>query len=507
MSTTPRPSQSPPPSPDTEGKRLTGDLTKDLTALRTLAHNTADLITRPITVSGIRMSFVMMEGMTDLNKIGQALIRPLTSRSFVSPEAVFDWIEQTTIVGDVQDHYEYEQILSLVMIGFLAVLVDGVPKAVVMGVQGFAYRSISAPDSEVNERGSRESFTEPLKINLSMIRRRMRSGSVKFENIELGSESRTLAALIYNPDAVSPALLIEVRSRLRRIRLKVVLDSGYLQPFLEGRHRSLFSEVGISERPDTVCGKVLEGRIAILVDGSPYALIVPYLFIENFQSFDDYARRPYFAAFIRLLKYISFAISLFLPGLYVAISTFHPAVLPHALLFNIATAEETTPFPLMFEALIIHFLYEIMREAGLRLPRPVGHAVSIVGALVIGDAAVTAGIIGAPMVMVVALTAISSFVVPSLYEPAALLRFFFIILGGLTGLYGLALAGAALLVNLCQINSLGVPYTAPVSPFTPGAMRDALIRSSWKKLSGFSARIQDLTGSDLEESGGSHEGK
>ena len=505
MSRIPPPSQSPPPSSRTEGKRMTGDLTRDLVALRALAHNTADLITRPITVCGLRLSFVMMEGMTDLNKIGQALIRPLLSRSFSSPEALFNWIEQTTVVGDVQDHYEYEQILSLVMAGFLAVLVDGVPKAVVMGVQGFAYRSISTPDSEVNERGSRESFTEPVKINLSMIRRRMRSGSVCFENLELGSESRTLAVMVYNPEAVSPALLQEVRSRLRRVRLKVILDSGYLQPFLEGRHLSLFSEVGVSERPDTVCAKVLEGRIAILVDGSPYALIVPYLFVENFQSFDDYARRPYFAVFIRLLKYIAFAVSIFLPGLYVAVATFHPAVLPHALLFNIAAAEETTPFPLVFEALIIHFLYEIMREAGLRLPRPVGHAVSIVGALVIGDAAVTAGIIGAPMVMVVALTAISSFVVPSLYEPSALLRFLFIILGGLTGLYGLALAGAALLVNLCQVNSLGVPYTSPVSPFTPGAMRDALIRASWKKLSGVSARIQDLNGSDLKKTGGSDE--
>lgn len=491
------PSQSPSPSPETEGKRLTGELSRDLVALRTLAHNTADLITRPITICGLHLNLVMMEGMVDLNKLDQALIRPLLSRHFEDAAAVFDWVEQTAVVGDVKDVYEYDQILSLVMTGFLALLVDGVPRAIIMGVQGYPYRSISEANSEVNEKGSRESFTEPLKINLTMIRRRMRSGSVCFENVEIGSESHTLAALIYNPDAVSPKLLREVRSRLRQIRMKVVLDSGYLQPFLEGKTLSPFSEVGTSERPDTVCAKVLEGRIAILVDGSPYALIVPYLFMENFQSFDDYSRRPYFAAFIRLLKYIAFFISIFLPGIYVAVATFHPAVLPHALLFNIASAEETTPFPLVFEALIIHFLYEIMREAGLRLPRPVGHAVSIVGALVIGDAAVTAGIIGAPMVMVVALTAISSFVVPSLYEPVAVLRFVFIILAGLTGLYGMALAGGALLVNICRINSLGVPYTAPVSPFTFRAMRDVLIRESWKKLAGKSARVQDLNGSDL----------
>ncbi|MGI5893264.1 MAG: spore germination protein [Candidatus Merdivicinus sp.] len=493
----PRPSQSPSPSPQTEGKRLTGHLSEDLISIRTLAHNTADLITRPLTICGISINLIMMEGMVDLNKLDQAVIRPLLSRSFSSAEAVFDWVEQTAVVGDVKDVYEYEQILSLVMTGFLAFLVDGVPRAIIMGIQGYPYRSISEPGSEVNEKGSRESFTEPLKINLTMIRRRMRSGSICFENIEIGSDSHTLAAMVYNPAQVSPELLQEVRNRLRRIPMKMVLDSGYLQPFLEGQTTSLFSEVGMSERPDTVCAKVLEGRIAILVDGSPYALIVPYLFIENFQSFDDYSRRPYFAGFIRLLKYIAFFISIFLPGIYVAVATFHPAVLPHALLFNIASAEETTPFPLVFEALIIHFLYEIMREAGLRLPRPVGHAVSIVGALVIGDAAVTAGIIGAPMVMVVALTAISSFVVPSLYEPTAVLRFIFIILAGLTGLYGMAIAGGALLINICRINSLGIPYTAPLSPFTPKAMRDVLIRFGWKKMAGKSAKIQDLNGSDL----------
>lgn len=493
----PTPTQSPPPQPQKGDGHLTGNLTKDLIAIREQAHNTSDLITRPITVCGIQMNLVMMEGMVDLNKLDEAFIRPLLSKQFGDGAAVFDWVEQTTVVGDVKDVYEYDQILSLVMTGFMAVLVDGVAKSIVMGVQGYPYRSISEPNSEVNEKGSRESFTEPIKINLTMIRRRMRSGSVKFEMMEVGTDSRTLVSLVYDPNAVSSKMLEEVRGRIGRIQMKTVLDVGYLQPYLEGKPLSLFSEVGTTERPDTVCAKVQEGRIAILLDGTPYALIVPFLFVENFQSFDDYSRRPYFAALIRLLKYASFFISMLLPGLYVAIATFHPAVLPHALLFNIASAVEATPFPLMLEALIIHFIYEIMREAGLRLPRPVGHAVSIVGALVIGDAAVTAGIIGSPMVMIVALTAISSFVVPSLYEPVAALRFAFIILGGTTGLYGMALVMAALLVNICRSNSLGVPYTSPVSPLTPSAMRDVFIRAGWKQLGRRVMHIQDMRGSDL----------
>ena len=493
---TPLPSQSPQPGPS-DGSRLTGDLNRDLVVIREKTFNTSDLITRPITVCGIRLCLVMIEGMVDLNKLDEALIRPLLSRQFPDADAVFNWVEQTAVVGDVKDIYEYDQLISLVMTGFMAVLVEGVAKSVVMGVQGYPYRSISEPTAEVNEKGSRESFTEPIKINLTMIRRRMRSGGVKFEMFEVGTVSRTSACLVYDPGAVSPELLGEVRKRLGRIRMETVLDVGYLQPYLEGKPLSLFSEVGTTERPDTVCAKVQEGRVAVLLDGTPYALIVPYLFAENFQSFDDYARRPYFAALIRLLKYASFLISMLLPGLYVAIVTYHPAVLPHALLFNIASAEEVIPFPLMLEALIIHFLYEIMREAGLRLPRPVGHAVSIVGALVIGDAAVTAGMIGAPMVMVVAMMAISSFVVPSLYEPVAVLRFAFIILGGTTGLYGMALVMAALLVNICRSNSLGVPYTAPISPLTPRAMRDVFIRAGWKQLGLRVMRLQNMRGSDL----------
>ncbi|MGI5856920.1 MAG: spore germination protein [Candidatus Merdivicinus sp.] len=478
-------------------RRLSSNLSQNLILLREKLCNAADLVTRPVTAGGVRMSFVMMEGMTTLSKLDEAVIRPLMTRQFASGREAFDFIEQTAIVGDVQDVYEFDRLIQLITSGFVAILIDGMPTAIVMGAQGFAYRSISEPDSEVNEKGSRESFTEPIKVNITLIRRRMKSGQVCFEMMDVGSESKTSACLVYSPQAVNGQLLDEVKRRLAQIPLKMVLDTGYLQPYLEGKPLSIFSEVGTTERPDTVCAKIEEGRVVILLDGTPHALIVPYLFVENFQSFDDYSNRPYFATFVRLLKYFSFFVSILLPGAYVAVATFHPAVLPHALLFNIASAEETTPFPLMVEAIIIHLIYEIMREAGLRLPRPVGHAVSIVGALVIGDAAVTAGIIGAPMVMVVALTAISSFVVPSLYEPVVVLRFAFIVLGGLTGLYGISLVMAMLLVNICQINNLGVPYTSPVTPLTPRAMRDVFVRIGWKRMTS-TERLQDMRGSDLD---------
>ena len=332
---------------------------------------------------------------------------------------------------------------------------------------------------------------------MTMVRRRIKSPLLKFELMTLGKTSKTDICLMYMTDKVSNKLLREIRYKISQIKLDIILTSGYIQPFLEGKPWSLFSDVGTTERPDVLAAKINEGRIAIVVDGTPYALIVPYLFSENFQSLDDYSHRAYYASFIRIIKYFSFIATILLPALYVGVGTFHPELLPHALLFNISAAEEITPFPLMIEALIIHLLYEIMREAGLRLPRPIGHAVSIVGALVIGDAAVSAGLIGAPMVLVVAMTAISSFVVPSLYEPVAVLRFAFIIIGGTLGLYGITLGCMMILLNICSLSNFGFIYMSPIAPFSFSAMRDTFIRISFPKMQRKNIKIQNLNGMEV----------
>ena len=261
-----------------------------------------------------------------------------------------------------------------------------------------------------------------------------------------------------------------------------MLGSGYLQSFLDTPHPSIFSGVGFTERPDVVTAKMAEGKICIIVDGTPNAIIVPYLFIEHFHSLDDYLKRPYYATFIRLLKIASFLVSVFLPGLYVAVCTFHQEIIPESMIFGITGQESRTPFPIMLEAIFIHLVYEIVREAGLRMPKTVGHAISIVGALVIGESAVTAGIVSAPMIIVVGLTAVSSFVVSTLYEPVAVLRFAFIIIGGLSGLYGIMLSFAVVLINASAINPYGVPFTSPMSPTKLGAMRDFILRSDWRKM-------------------------
>ncbi|HIZ55947.1 MAG TPA: spore germination protein [Firmicutes bacterium] len=474
-----------------------------MVTLREKCGNSTDFMSNYLNVSGHMICMVAEEGMVDSaifpNFISTPL-RELSEDEVKTPDDVYQFIERKIVaVRNLKDVYTCEEIFTYIMSGFVVILIEGLTKGIAIGVQGFKYRSISAPETEVNVRGSREGFVEALRINISMVRRRMKSPDLRFEMMSIGKRSHTDVCIAYIEGVVSPVLLREVRHKLKQIELDEVLESGYLQPFLEDNPHAFFSNVGTTERPDTLVAKISEGRVAVLVDGTPFALITPYLFAENFQNFDDYCHKSYYATFVRFVKYASFFLAIFLPGVYVALSTFHPEIFAYELIFNIAATETKIPLPLMVEALMIHFIYEIMREAGLRMPAPMGHAVSIVGALVIGDTAVSAGLVSPPMVLVSALTAIASYVVPTLYSPISVFRLIFIVLGGTMGLYGIALGIFFLLIEICALNSFGVPYLAPISPFSLKAMRDVLVRASWRKLGKNALNIAKLNGANIRE--------
>lgn len=486
-------------SPHQPSTPLQEDLSKNLEQIRTLFDRTGDLVIREITLGQRPAALVCMEGMTNMQAVAQGILNPLLKADYpsASPKEQFHRIKTTVIALMEQvELTDYETLCGMIMSGFAAILLDGWNKGVAIGVQGFNFRSVSEPATERMQRGSREGFVEVLRINVSMIRRRMKSTDLRIELLKLGTTSHTDACLCYLRGAVEPEILDRVRARLQAIPLENVLETGYVQPYLEKKPLSLFSGVGVCERPDTLCGKISEGRIGILVDGTPMALVIPFLFSENFQSFDDYTDRPYFATFTRWLKFCAFFVAILLPGIFVAMGTYHPEMFPTPLLYNLAVAEASQPFSLMTEALLIHLIYELMREAGLRLPKPIGHVVGIIGGLVIGDAAISSGIISAPMIVVVAITALSSFTVPQLYEPMAILRFVFIFVGGTTYLMGVMLVLAALAVNLCAINPYGIPYTAPLSPLRLRSWRDVLCRSSWKNLAKKRVLVQNMPGSE-----------
>lgn len=460
--------------------------------------SSADLTIREFYIGKTKACVITMEGMVDKETLAESVIIPIMRSNLedMSSQDKYEYLKDHVISSVEQTEAEtYKDAFFLAMSGFALIVIDECSKILCIGVQGFAFRGVSEPNTELTQRGSRESFVEPLRVNMSLIRRRMKNPCLKFENMKVGKLSHTEVSLCYLTNVVSEDILNKVRKSIKNIDIDTVLAAGYISPFLkESKKLSLFSNIGISERPDTVCGKISEGRIVIIIDGTPNVLVVPYLFTEYFQTFDDYAVEPYFATFIRWLKYLSFFLAMLLPGLYVAVGMFNQELLPIELLIRIVSSVSQTPFSILTETLMVHFMYEIMREAGLRLPRPLGHAISIIGALVIGDTAVSAGLIGAPSLMVVALTALSSYVVPNLYEPIAILRLVFILIGGTTGIWGIMLLLSAILINICSKSNFGIPFLSPISPFNFFDMRDTLIRASWKILSKKTNRVQDMPG-------------
>lgn len=481
---------------------LSRSLSENVTRLREEFGNSADLVIREIHVASYDAAVISVEGMVDRHAMADAIILPLLQlrEDFDTPTVLMRHIEERVLgIVDILKATEMAQLTEWIASGFAAVLIDGVDYATLGGMQAFMIRSISEPSTEVTVRGSREGFTEAIRINMSMIRRHLKTPQLTFETLSVGRLSPTAVCLCYLRDRVSKKLLSHVRKALQDCPLDTVLESGYLQPFLEEKQYSVFTGVDTTERPDTLCGKMAEGRIGVLVDGTPFVLVVPYLFAEHFQTMDDYAEHPLYASFIRIIKYVSFFVSLLLPGIYVAVGTYHPQMLPSAFLLSFINSSRSTPFSLTVEALLIHFVFEIMREAGLRFPKSVGHAVSIVGALVIGESAVRAGLVGAPMVIVVALTSISAFVIPSLYGNIAVLRFAFIILGGAFGLYGVLPGVLLLLFSISSVSIQSIPYTAPIVPFSLKAMRDVFIRADWRVLAKKRFSVQNVVGSHLAD--------
>lgn len=459
-------------------------------------YNAMDFMARDMDISGTKAVLFGLDGLVSKQNITLSILNPLMNAQMPKhTEDKLKFIEEA-VLGSMEQKREnqMDNLLVLLMSGFAVLCVDGCTEAVVFGVQGFDSRGPEEPQNEVMQRGAKDGFTESYQNNIAMIRRRLKSTALKFEKAEVGSESHTPLAICYLQGIASEQILAQVRERLQACDLKTVLGAGYLTGYLE--RGGIFSGVGITERPDVVCGKLQEGRVAILVEGTPGALLVPFLFVENFQTLDDYLTRSFYAAFVRWIKYISFFVSAMLPGLYVGIAAHHPELLPESLMLKISQAERDTPLPILAETLLLYFMYEILREAGLRAPRSLSATVSIVGGLVIGDTAVSSGLVSAPSLMVVALTAIAGYAVPRLYEPLSLLRLGFLLCGGFLGVWGVMIAFVLLIMNLCGSGSFGVPLLTPLAPFKGHLVRrDVIGRQSWQKLSAGSARVQDMPGS------------
>lgn len=423
-----------------------------------------------------RIALAHIDGISDENRISTSIIQPLKedNLSEFSTTAVMNALTTSS----VKISTSWNEAIFAILSGDTAVFIQGNSQCIIVSTKGGDKRAISEPTTQTVVRGPKDCFTESIRTNTSLIRNRVRNIKLRIEGVMIGEITSTNIAVVYIDDIVEPTLLHKVQDKLKNINTDAILESGYLEQLMKTDVFSPFPIILNTERPDVVVGNILEGRIAIFTEGTPFALIVPATFVQFIQSPEDYYQPYDLTSFIRMLRYIAFFIALLAPSLYIAVTTHHQEMLPTPLVISLATQRESIPFPAVLEALIMEFTFEILREAGIRMPRAVGQAVSIVGALVIGQAAVQAGLVSAVMTIVVSVTAISSFTLPNYNIAIAtrLLRFFFIILSSFIGLYGIVLGLLIMFIHMCSLESFGISYLSPITPFVADEQKDTFIR-------------------------------
>ncbi len=387
--------------------------------------------------------------------------------------------ESVVSVGDVTITGNFDELLFHVLSGNVAVLFDGYGEALVVNAKGWEQRGVKEPTTQSIIRGPRDGFTETLRVNTALVRRRIRDPNLTVEISHGGRRTKTDIAILFIRGIANPSIVDEVRKRLNTIDIDAVLESGYIEQLIEDNWWGPFSTIKDTERPDDVVGTLLEGRVAIMVDNSPFALVVPATLSSFITSSEDYYFRWPIATLVRLLRYGSMFVALTLPAFYIALASYHPEMIPTELAISIAATRSGVPFPVYVEAFMMEIAIELLREAGIRLPGPIGQTIGIVGGLIVGEAAVQAGIVSPIIVIVVATTAIASFATPS-YSfglGVRILRFPLMVLAGALGLYGVVWGLLAILVHLVTLRSFGVGFMSPFTPARPEDIaRDSLIR-------------------------------
>lgn len=467
---------------------LSPSLDESLALFRRIFNNDGTLRVRVIENAHdpqIRFGLVFIDGMIDIDLIQNGITQPVMNYSFSDvgnrgPRDLMEEIRTRVIsLSDIIVSTDLDELIGAVVGGKTIFLLDGYAGALNINAQGWTTRAIEEPITEKAIRGPREGFTESLSVNLTLIRRRVQNSDLKFVFSDVGIRSKTLTCICYMESIVSPDILKELQGRLERVQIDHLLDTGYLAELIRDEPYSPFETIGSTERPDSVVSKIMEGRIAVLIEGSPFALTLPYVFVENFQASEDYYINYYFASFNRLLRVLGAFMSISIPALYVALVTYSQEMLPTMLLLSIASARYSVPFPTIVEAILMLTIFEILREAGARIPAAIGEAVSIVGALVLGQAAVDARIVSAPMVIVVGLTGITTLLNPRLTGPLIIVRLGLLLSTFFLGIYGYFFGLLGLVIHLMSLRSFGVPYMLGVGSIRPQDIKDTAVRAPW----------------------------
>ncbi|WP_240703013.1 spore germination protein [Cohnella luojiensis] len=472
---------------------MANDLRDNIQKIKQSLGNSPDIVVREWLFggpNGVGTAIIYISGLVDTKFINQFIMEPLMSHDLdehfkairSQNENGVDLLKQLLLpVGEIQEAVNLNTILTGILSGDTALLCQGSEHGLLIGSRGGEDRAIQEPSTQPVIRGPKEGFTENIDTNIALIRRKIKDHNLWLENFNVGQVTKTVVSMMYVNGIALDKVVKEVRDRIKRIQIDGILESGYIEELIQDKTFTLFPTIFNTERPDVIAAGLLEGRVAIIVDGTPFVLLVPALFPQFFQSAEDYYQRSDISTLVRLLRYLALVIALLAPPLYIAITTFHHEMLPPQLLISLSAQREGIPFPAFIEALLMEVTFELLREAGVRMPKAVGQAISIVGALVIGQAAVQAGIVSAAMVIVVSITAIASFIIPSynMGIPIRILRFGFMILAATFGLFGILAGLIGIVQHLCHLRSFGIPYMSPYAPVLAADKKDAMVRTPW----------------------------
>ncbi|WP_290772868.1 spore germination protein [Anaerofustis sp.] len=433
---------------------------------------------------GIDYLLLFIDGMSNNERINEDIIKAiLENKKYVFKFNILKKLKDKILFANtIKELNTFEDIFSDLLYGNTILLIEGQNKALSIDTKGFTLRAIQEPPNEKITKGPREGFGENILTNLSLLRRKIQSPNLKLEFSAIGNITQTKICLAYVDGIVDKKVLKELKKRLKKIDIDSVLDTNYIMESIKDDKFSPFKTTGTFEKPDVVASKILEGRVALFVDGTPIVMTVPYLFIENFMSGDDYYLNYYFASFTRLIRIISFFLSISIPALFIAIITFHKEVLPSNLAISIIGAREGIPCSSLMECILMIITFEILGEAGNRSGIGASTALGIVGGIVVGQAAVEARLISAPMIIIVALSAISELMIPMTKGATIIFRFLFIILSSVLGLYGFTIALLIMLVHLSGLESFGMSYMANVVYNSVQQFKDSFYRAPWFKM-------------------------
>ena len=446
--------------------------------LKKTFNNSSDLILYEFdTLCNSKAMVAYIESLIDRNGLYDNLIKPLI-QDLINPQDILS----TVPIAGCKELDNMNKITPYMLIGNAALFIDGIEVGYIFELGKWDRRAITEPGSDRVAKGPKEGFVEDINVNKAMVRRKVKNTNLVFEDYIIGEVTNTDVSLAYINGIVNPQILDEVRSRIKKIKLDSVLDSGYIEQNIEDSPKSLIATIGYTEKPDIAAAKMIEGRILIICDGSPMVLTLPRIFIESLQTSEDYYMKHIYSTYLRIIRIIALIIAIVLPGFIVALKTFHHEMIPTKLLLSIAIGREGVPFTALMEGLLMILFFELIKESGLRIPGNIGSAVTVISGIVIGQVAVDAGLVAPIMVITVSLTGISEFIITDQRELVPIYRLIIVFLGGILGLFGIICGLVVMIVHLISLRSFGVPYMYPIAPYDKEGMKDFIIMRPLKKM-------------------------